>query len=128
MNAKKLPDIVGRDERGEYNIPAPNYPQIDWGYRDCRDSKYERVRTKIFISGFWRVAVLTFLLSVWVPVFLSFVGLVLFLSMVGIGCYADYAAKEILKEEADAKYLKACQEFEQLRKKIADESKKFPVP
>jgi hypothetical protein len=49
-------------------------------------------------------------------------------ALLGIAWYADSAARQTLKEEADAKYLKACQEFEQLRKKIADESKKFPVP
>jgi len=128
MIAKKLPDIEGRDERGEYIIYSPTYPRIDWGDRDSRNSKYQKLQLRIMGRVAWPITMFCFMIGAWTQIPAIVMLWVWIACLFGLGFYAEYAAKKILIEEADAKYLKECQEFEQLRKKIADESKKLPIP
>lgn len=117
-----------REGKSEWVIYPPSYPQIDHSVPWTRNTAEDRLRLRIGWAGWWRVTLLFFLLGCWFTSASVWLAILWGPALLGIAWYADSAARQTLKEEADAKYLKACQEFEQLRKKIADESKKFPVP
>jgi hypothetical protein len=115
-------------EKVNWVIYPPSYPQIDYSRPWTRDTAEDRLRLRICWAGWWRVTLLFFLFGFWFTSAAVCLSILWMPAMLGIAWYADYAARQTLKEEADAKYLKACREFEQLRKKIADESKKLPIP